>query len=471
MKSRYKELLINSIIFASASIISKIIMFLLLPLYTNRLTNDQYGTVELIISGIDLLTPVLTLSITDAVLRFGLDKNLNSTQVIKTSLSFLVSISILVIILTPLIGLYEPLKDYKWIFTSTLIVFMFRSTLSFYLKTINKNILFAVDTIIYTVLLALFNIFFLVVLNMDIDGYMYSLILASGISILFSIISSKLIFNIFKVKFSFNLLKRMLKYSTPLIVNALSWWITHSSDKFMLEFYNGTGDVGVYSAAAKIPALLTAVYSLFSQAWTLSSVKEFDESTDKSFYNNVFKMYCCVMFGATSFILLIIKPFILVYVGSEFVDCWQYVPALLIAALFGSLSSFFGAIYVAARKNIRCTISTLICAIINIILNFILIPPYGIMGASIATAVSYMVVGIYRLVDCKRMINLRFSYIKNIIAVVLVLAQAVLVVVSEYRYVISAFVIIVLIILYFSEIKLVFSFVFNRKKKKQEGEA
>lgn len=455
MKNRYKELTINTIIFACATLCSKAIMFFLLPLYTNVLSKDQYGTVELIISGIDLLTPILTLSITDAILRFGLDKEIPHNKVLKDSFIFLFGIAVIVVILAPLIKFYKPLDGYEWIFAATLIVFMFRSMFTFYLKAIDKNLMFAIDTIVYTALLATLNIVFLLVLKMGTAGYMYSLIIANVVSILFCLIISGAYKDIFIVKLDIKLLGKMIKYSSPLILNAISWWVTHSSDKFMLEAFggqDGTSNVGLYSAAAKIPALLSAVYLLFSQAWTLSSVKEFDTKTDKNFYSNVFKSFWCIMLVASSVILLIIKPFMRIYVGASFIESWQYVPPLLIAALFGSLSSFFGAVYVATRKNIRCTISTLICAIINIGLNFILIPRYSIMGAAVATAVSYVVIGIYRMLDCSRLIDFKINYLKYGIGTLLVIVQAVLVVVTDYRYLISALTIVALLVIYYKEI-------------------
>lgn len=470
MKNKYGELAKNTVIFAAATLGAKIIMFLLMPLYTNVLSTAEYGTVELIITGINLLTPIITLSITDAILRFGLDKTISHGVVLKDSVVFLTGASLLTIICSPLIKLYQPLSNYVWIFVVTMIVFMFRSLFTFYLKSIDKNLFFAIDTIIYTLVLALLNILLLAVFKMGVEGYMLSLTIASLVSIVFCICVSGAIKDLIRSGFDSILLKKMLLYSAPLVLNAISWWITNSSDKYMLEFFCSEAEVGLYSAAAKIPALLSAVNSLFSQAWTLSSVKEYDTTADRKFFSNIFRMFTCVMIMASAFILLITKPFMSIYVGPEFYESWKYVPVLLVAALFGSCSSFFGSIYVATRKNINCTISTAICGVTNIILNALLIPHYGIMGAAIATAVSYAVIGIYRMLDCQRTFSFEIEYAKHLFAIVIVLIEMVLVVMSDYRYLFSAIAIVCLLIIYRAEVKdTIRALVLFIQRKKKRG--
>lgn len=461
MKNKYGELAKNTIIFACASFGAKLIMFFLLPLYTNVLSTSEYGIVELIITTIDLLTPVLTLSITDAILRFGLDKDIPHEKVLKDSFVFLAGVSVIVIILTPLFGLYRPLKGYEWLVTITMIVFMFRSMFTFYLKSIDKNLFFAIDTIVYTLLLAGLNILFLVGLKMGVYGYMLSLILASFLSIVFCVIVGHATRPLFKCVFDKQLLKRMLIYSTPLILNALSWWITHSSDKYMLEYFWSSSEVGIYSAAAKIPALLSVFSSFFTQAWTLSSVKEYDSDRDKSFYSNIFKLFAATLFIAAASIIFITKPFMSVYVGESFESAWKYVPILLVAALFNCFSSFFGSMYVATRRNIGCSISTLVCAITNIILNFILIPRYSIFGAAIATAIAYIVVAVYRMLDCQRTFKFDIQYRKHAFSSVLVILSAGFMIFSNYRFIVSGIVIVLLVIIYRKDI-------FNLLKSVQE---
>ena len=146
----------------------------------------------------------------------------------------------------------------------------------------------------------------------------------------------------------------MIKYSAPLIANNLSWWILSSSDKVMIEFFI-KDDLGLYTAASKIPALLSIVTTIFASAWTISSIKEYDDDgeKDKSFYSNVFKFFSLLMFSVALAILLVLKPFMSIYVGKEFFESWVFVPFLILGTVFYSFGSFFGAIFGALKRMYR----------------------------------------------------------------------------------------------------------------------
>lgn len=452
-KSKYKELIVNIGIFSVATLLSKAVMFFLLPLYTNVLSTAEYGIIELITTGINLLTPVLTLSVSDAVVRFGLDSSVPHEKVLKAETIVFLCSSVLAFACYPLIILYEPLRQYAFLSIITLIALMVRSNYSFYLKSIDNNKLFAIDSVIYTIILAGSNILYLVGFKMGIVGYLLSLITANVFSILFVLFFGKGFRALIIGKFDAKLLRNMLLYSSPMIFNALSWWITNSSDKYMLEYYWSSSEVGLYSAAAKIPALLTTVNALFAQAWTLSSVREYERAADKSFFKNVFSTYCTLIFLSAALIICITKPFMQIYVGKDFVEAWYYVPALLIAALFGCFSNYFGSIYIAAKQNIRCTVSTIICGLINIALNFLLIPKFGIWGATIATAISFVVVGVYRMIDCQHLFHFPIDYTKFFGAAILVILESWVVIQTNLKHLLPLSMILLIALLYWKEIK------------------
>ena len=96
-----------------------------------------------------------------------------------------------------------------------------------------------------------------------------------------------------------------------------------------------------------------------------------------------------------------------VYVGKEFFEAWYYVPLLLMGTSFLGISNYYGAIYASAKANVLEIKSTLMCAISNIILNLLMIPRLKILGAVIATAASYVIVVIVRIIDTKKLISLK----------------------------------------------------------------
>lgn len=150
LNSKFKVLLSNTLVFALGSFGSKFIMFFLLPLYTNTLTPEQYGVTELVITGSYLLIPFISFSIQDAVLRFGLDKNNNSGEVLKNACLVLLGGTIVSVCLSPLVKLYAPIADWTLYFIIIMLLHMYRTILSLYIKAVGKTKLFAIDVILYT---------------------------------------------------------------------------------------------------------------------------------------------------------------------------------------------------------------------------------------------------------------------------------------------------------------------------------
>lgn len=422
--NKVKKLFSNTALFALGNIGSSIILFLLLPLYTNVLTTEEYGIINLVTTFSNLLIPIFSLQIGDAVLRFGLSNKYKKNDVLKITLTILMIGSIMVFLCRPLINKYNVLQPWSFYVCILIIVSMFRGELAIYIKTLGKNKYYALNSIIYTFSLAVFNIIFLVYIKLGIRGYLYAMIIATVISSLFLAVEGNVISSILKTKINKDLMKKMVIFSIPMIFNAISWWINNFFDRFILEIMMGSSAVGIYSVAAKMPSLVTTATGIFNQAWTISSINEYDTTRDEKFYSKTFKGYSFLLVIISSFVIMIIKPFMNIYVGYEFRDSWIYVPLLLIGAIFLSYAEFFAPIYSGAMKNVSIMTTTMIAAISNIVLNCVCIPKMGIQGAVVATMISYFVVALYRIIDVKKIISIKIEYIKILSCIIILFFQS-----------------------------------------------
>jgi O-antigen/teichoic acid export membrane protein len=445
--NKYNTLFSNTIIFAIGSFGSRLITFFLVPLYTNVLTATQFGTADLVQTIAILIVPVASLAIHDSVLRFGLSKDANHGTVLLNALIIFFCGTIFVFLMTPLFVYNETLSPWRIYVALMVIVNMMSNIMFAYVKSKDKNKEYSLISIIFTFTLAVLNIVLLVFCKLEVKGYLYANIIAHVVAAGSLWISCHAFQDIHESKFDKELLKQMLAYSTPLIVNNLSWWILNSSDRVMIEWYLSAAALGLYAAASKIPALLSIITAIFSQAWTISSVKDYDTDKDKIFYMNIFKYYSILLTFAAAAIMLILKDFMKIYVGPEFVSSWKYIPFLLLGTVFYSYSAFFGAIYGAAKKNISVAITTFIAAIINIVINIILIPRLGIMGAVISTAIAYTAIGLFRMIDSQRFFAFQINYLKFAVNALIILTQSILLTMDWYGYVISIACIIVLVLI------------------------
>lgn len=241
----------------------------------------------------------------------------------------------------------------------------------------------------------------------------------------------------------------MINYSKHLVLSSISWWINNSIDRYFIIWLLGTAENGIYSVAYKIPTIINVVQSIFNQAWTLSAVKEFDNRKD-DFYSNTYKNYMLLLIFSCSGLIIFDQLIAKIIYSSDFYIAWKYVPFLLISAVFSALNSFIESIFAASMDSKIIAQTTILGAVINIILNLILIHSIGTMGAAISTMISYFAMWIFKLIKAKKIVNISVNPIKASASVIILLIQSILIIYTtnnliKYSFVIILFFVIALI--------------------------
>ncbi|MEH7356290.1 oligosaccharide flippase family protein, partial [Neobacillus drentensis] len=416
----YKKLVSNSLVFAVGNLGTKLIAFFLVPLYTYYLTTSDFGLVDLLTTTVSLLIPVFTLSIFDSVLRFVMDKCYDKQTILINSLFvILIGFTLLLMIYTVLVILL-PFKDYILYFYLLLLVQSLFTTLTQYIRAKGMVKLFAASGIINAFILLISNIILLVMFNWGIVGYLLSLIAANVVSCFFVVIWGGIQRDINIKKVNFKLMKEMLQYSIPLIPNALMWWIMSFSDRYIITIFLGYSANGLYAVASKIPSILNILNSIFFQAWQMSAIEE-AESRDKSkFFSNVFNVFSLTMLVSTSLLLVFLKLIMDLLVADNYFDSWRYVPFLLLGVVFSSFSSFLGTNYIAAKKTSGVFKTSVIGAILNVVVCIILIPIIGLNGAAIGTMLSFLVIWLLRIRDTKQFVSIKINIRKLFLTIVII---------------------------------------------------
>jgi O-antigen/teichoic acid export membrane protein len=202
------------------------------------------------------------------------------------------------------------------------------------------------------------------------------------------------------------LTKDMLKYSVVLIPNTFMWWIINSSDRIMITAFLGSSANGIFAVSSKIPTLLSTLVTIFNTAWSYSAIKE-NESKDKDAYaNSVYNGMVMLALVIGALMIFVIKPFLSLYVSADYYTAWRYTPYLVVGFVFLSLASFLGTYYTVNKDSKGFLFSSMIAAGCNLALNYFLIPWLGIAGGAIATAISYIIVFIYRAIDTRKYIRI-----------------------------------------------------------------
>lgn len=423
--SRYKELFRDTAIFAIGSIGTKLILFLMVPLYTNYMSSAEYGTADLIFTIAQLMTSFLSIVIFDAVIRFGISSREKRENVLFVGFVVLFFSAISGAIITPVIGLYKTITEWKWYLYIYVLASILYSIEFNYLKVLGRNRQYAALNIFQTGLMACLNVYFLVIKSLGVRGYLLAYIISTLVVDFIAFVKEKLWQDLLRAKFDGVLFRNMVLYSAPLILNNVSWWVIHSSDKIMVEIMVSTAALGVYTAAAKIPALINVVVSVFQQAWGISAIKEIESENENAYYSDVLKYLFLFTSGICIFFVSIIKIFMHYYIGSAFSDAWHYVPLLLVSAVFSAVASYYGSMYGALKKSINNMLTTLLAAAINIAINWLLIPTTGIWGAVIGTVVAYIVVAFARMADVNRYLEITVNWKTFIATCGIIIGQAI----------------------------------------------
>ncbi len=427
-KNAYSTLFSNTVIFAIGSFSSKLLVFLLLPLYTRTLSTKEYGDIDLVIQMANLLLPLATLSIAEAIIRFGLDKKIDNKKVISTS-AFITIFGIGVLTLfMPLIFKLDYVKEVRILFYIYMITAAFKLVFLESVRASGNVKLYAFNGILSTVTMISFNLVFLLIFKLGVTGYILAIVLSDFVCAVFLFFKAKLYKSLSVRFYNKKLAKAMLKFSFPLIPTAIMWWITNVSDRFLVEHFLGAEENGLYTVAYKLPTIVTVVYAMFSKAWNMSAITQYDNKNKSRFYKNVFDINSSMLYVLAGGLLLFIIPLTHILVSENFVEAYLYSPILIVSTVFASFCSFLGGIYVASKKTVNSFVTSLLGAGLNIILNIILIPIIGINGASLATLLSYFLVFVIRIIDVQRFSKFKILPGKIILNVLLLVAMMLLII-------------------------------------------
>ena len=393
-KKMFKETLTYSI----GSFGSKILSFLLIPFYTYFLTKKELGEYDLLLTTISLFAPLVSLQISDAAYRWLIDKEYIS-EVEKAKVITNSVITLLIGYLIFSIGFYIYIFFNDFQYHTYFIVLIFLNCLLPLLQNIlrgqGNTKQFAINGILTTFLMVVFNIIFIYLLKLNVEGVFLANIVAYTIACSMILYKIKII-QYFRFKYwDLKLIKSMASYSLPLIPNLMSWWAISSASKFIILHYMGAEGNGLYAVASRFPALLLVINSVLLLPLQDRILKEKDDTT---FVRLLDKF---IIFEMTlAFILGILSPLMTkILVSKEYFETWQYMPYLYLGVGFNAIAGFLGLKYQKEKSTLKITVTSLIGAIISIVLSIILIKSIGLQGISISFLLGFYFMFVLRFMD------------------------------------------------------------------------
>ncbi|MBC8526534.1 MAG: polysaccharide biosynthesis C-terminal domain-containing protein [Candidatus Cloacimonetes bacterium] len=399
MLNKVKDTLKHSAIYSLGNIATKLIGIVLLPLYTKHITVSEYGVLGILEITIMILTQVLILGQSQAFLRFhDLEEyKAKRKSTLFTIFVFLFAIAFLFNLFgqnlnTKLSSLFFKPSQFTIYFKLCFYIIFLRIINNLFLSVLRakeKSVFYATANIIKIAIILGFNIYFVAFAKIGVKGILYSYLIGDGL--LFLILFPNMISEMIP-KFDKRILKAAILFGFPLIFTSLAGMLLNMGDRYILKLLINYKEVGLYNLGYKIAGILNVfLIQSFSLALLPIAYKMYGKKGDKRYYSKMQTYFVFVLFWAGLGLAFFSKEIIKVLaLNPDYWLAYTVVPYIIIAYIFSGAKSVVNLGLYLKRKTNYIAYNTIGAAVLNIGLNFILIPKYKMIGAAVATIISFV---------------------------------------------------------------------------------
>ena len=429
-----KGLARHSSIYTLSTFIQRALGFVMLPIYTDIKylpSQSTYGDLSLVYTFMAFMNIVYLYGMDSALLRYFFIGEHKREDVYKTAFITVVLNSF---ILSTILFLFAPeggklifgaagYKEYIWL-ASVILFFDGLGNLPYLiLRAEEKSVTYSVMRIGRFLLEFALNIVFVVILRMEVIGILYANAIASLINFLALLPYQK---KYLKGSFEFKLLKILSMFALPMLPNGLAYLIVEVSDRYLMLFLLGKDTVGIYSPSYKFGSILLFIVIAFRTAWQPFFLKVAKETNAKEIYAKVMTYFTLggvlVIIGASYLLEYVLKmplAFGKPIIGEKYWGGLIIMPIIMSSYLFyGMYVNLTVGIYIKKKTQYMIIFSGL-AALANVGSNFYLMPHYGIVGAAIATLLSYLIMAVTIFVANQKIYHVPYEYGRLIFLLVL----------------------------------------------------
>ena len=404
-----KQLMKNTIIIAIGKLSTQIISYLLLPLYTSQLDPSEYGNYDFICTLSVFLCPIITLLMEESMFRYLIDADskVQRKKIITQTIIYTFFGTVLFTIIAALIMGFGT--DYTPMYITAIITFVISNILIGLSNALSRGLgkikLYSVSNFILGISTIILNIVFILALNAGAEGLLWANTIANAFTAIVILAILKLPKYIGKIDKP--LMKDMIKYSIPLVPNSISWSIINMSDRIILTQMVSSAANGIYAMANKFPNIINVLYGYFYTAWKESAAKIVKEDNKNQYYNSIYHDAKRFLYAVT-ICLIAVMPFAFpIFINEAYDEAYVYIPIVMIATYYSNLSSFYGGIFSAYKDTKIMGTTTIVAAVINLVIDLLLVNWLKIYAACFSTLIANLIVYFYRKKKLKKYLKLK----------------------------------------------------------------
>jgi O-antigen/teichoic acid export membrane protein len=410
LTAQLKRLVKQSAIYGLGGIVARLLAVLLLPLYTSYLGTTGFGKIETIVALTTVLVVVLRLGISSAFFRFYFDSTdpERRTLVVRTSFWFTMTMATAglvagFVLATPLAHLLR-LGDDPWLVRAGFVGLwaqMNYEQLTSLFRVEERPVAFVTASIANIFITVGTTVLLVVGLNKGPTGAVVGNFLGT-LTVYFALLAYRRYQ--LGLQFDRDLLRAMNRFGMPLVPSALALWAINFIDRFFVAVFKGQDEVGVYSLAVRASSVIVFLMVAFRLAWPAFAYSIEDDAVAKRTYAFVLTyllFLCCWV----SLVLGLLSPWIVQVLAPNKPAFYRASEAIGILAFAGTAYAGYTVLAIGigrARRTQFNWIVTGAAALLNVALNLLLIPPYGMMGAAISTVAAYVAMFIGMTLNAQR---------------------------------------------------------------------
>lgn len=404
-----KALLLGTIIYGIGSFGTKFLSFLIVPLYTYFIMPEELGDYDLLVTTVSLVSPLLTLKISDAAYRWIIKNKENQVPYISATYKLLLRNCLFCALFLSVINFFIPVWNCYY-FILILIGDRILECLQKLLRGVKNQKLFAISGIFHTAIMVGLNVVKVCYLKQGVVALLQSSVISLYATILLVLLCEKRLRTVdFKPNYK-QQQHEMLRYSAPLVPSTLGWWVMSASDRYVIRWMLGSTANGIYSVAYKFPTILQTIFTMFNSAWTDMALAQLSKGEKSEEYTKqVFQQLFKISFGMVFVLIPFTKIFMKIVLSERYEEAAIYVGFLYLGTVFQGFSSFVSIGYLQGKKTKGAATTSIYGAIVNLCVDLFCMKFIGLFAAGISTFLGFFVMWLTRMRDIKKVFPIKVN--------------------------------------------------------------
>lgn len=388
----------TAVIYFIGNVFSKLVALFLLPLYTNRLEPYVMGEYDYAVTLLNFAAPICFFQIWDAMFRFSFDYENENQKRKVVSNSFIVCVWGIVVFSLLLVVLQSVVRfQYIGLIYAYGLTIAINYLYSYLARVYRNNLLFSVSGFVNSLIVAICNIVLILRYNLGLQALYISVICGAIAQCIMIEIFLRPISKISLKDYDKKLITEMIKFSVPLCIATISYWLLSGYTKVLIVHFLGTEENGLYAITNKFASLINMIVSIFQFAWNeMAYIYNKDEGRNLMYttatayiIHYVIMASCCLM--------IVSKIMFPVVIGTAYQAAIVYLPTAIIGVGLNAIAGFIGTVFSTEKKTKYIFSSTFAAAVLNVVFGGILTKHFALHGAMIALAGSFMILLIIRI--------------------------------------------------------------------------